>query len=350
MNTNELSQLMVCPKNNSELVYEKDNNILISKETNHKYELYKGIPILFFQESNLDKNIKAWWGDLYKQLYSEIDNTLNKENIFEHLKKFEKLICKMDHLLFKEMLNTNFKNKVCLEIGPGSGAHSTLLKSYGAKMISMDITLERCISTDKKLNLIDGDHLVFNSSAEKIPLKDNCIDFVYSNGVLHHAENTENCFTEIHRVLKKNGKSIISLYCRSSAEYYFNILPKALILGSYFRHKDEAHWVGEITEGKPKFSQTKNPVTRVYSKKEIIKLFKNFEIISIRKHCFSFKDFCIPRLTQIREWFLNKIGYRYYDSKIVYGRDIIPFTDTEKLLGKFFGFFWYIVSEKKNEN
>ena len=347
MSWNELSKLMVCPKSKCDFAFEKEKNILISNDKNYTYDIYKGIPIIFSSENNLDKNIKAWWGDLYKQLYLEFDNTLNRENITYHLKNFEKLVSKLDHLLFKEMLSKNFKNKVCLEIGPGSGAHSALLKYYGAKIISMDITFERCLSTDTKLNLIDGDHLVINSSAEKIPLKDSCVDFVYSNGVLHHADNTENCFTEINRVLKKNGKSIISLYCRSSAEYYFNILPKAIILGSYFRHKKEAHWVGEVTEGKPKFSKTKNPVTRVYNKKEIFKLLKDFQIISIRKHGFMFKDFCIPRLTQIREWFLNKIGYKYYDSKIVYGKDIVPSTDTEKILGKFFGFFWCIVAEKK---
>ena len=347
MKNNELTSLLLCPKTLENLIYDEDKNLLISEESKNKYEIYKQIPLLFSQNKEIDKNIKSWWGDLYKQLYLDLDNSLTKENLFKKLKKFENLMKKMDHLLHNEMLSLDFKNKICLEIGPGSGAHSALLKYYGAKIISADITIERCISTAKKLNFIDGNHLVINCSAEKIPLKDNSIDLVYSNGVLHHADNTENCFTEINRILKKNGKTIISLYCRSSAEYYLNILPKAFIFGSIFRNKKEANWIGEITEGKPKFSNMKNPVTRVYNKKEIYHLFKDFEIISIRKHCFSFKDFCIPRLTQFREWFLNKMGYEFYDGKIVYGRDVIPFTNLEKYLSKFFGFFWYIVAKKK---
>ena len=91
----------------------------------------------------------------------------------------------------------------------------------------------------------------------------------------------------------------------------------------------------------------KNPITRVYNKREILNLFRDFEMISIRKHCFSFKDFCIPRLTQFREKFLSLIGYNYYDANIVYGRKVIPFTDLEKYLSKYFGFFWYIVVNKK---
>ena len=347
MKNNDLTSLLLCPKTSENLIYDEHRNLLISKELKNKYEIYNQIPLLFSQNNQIDTNIKSWWGDLYKQLYLELDNSLTKENLLVHLEKFEILMKKMDHLLTQEMFNEDFKNKICLEIGPGSGAHSALLKSYGAKMISADITFERCLSTSKKLNLIDGNHLVVNCSGERIPLKDNCIDLVYSNGVLHHADNTENCFKEINRVLKKGGKTIISLYCRSSAEYYLNILPKAFLFGSIFRNKKEAHWIGEVTEGKPKFSNVKNPVTSVYNKKEIFYLFKNFEIVSLRKHCFSFKDFCIPRLTQFREWFLNKLGYKFYDGKIVYGRNVIPFTNLEKYLSKFFGFFWYIVAKKK---
>ena len=152
---------------------------------------------------------------------------------------------KMDHLLTNEMLSNKLENKICLEIGSGSGAHSALMQSSGAKMISVDITMERCLSTSKKLRMINDNNLTINCSAENLPFADNSFDFVYSNGVLHHADDTNKCISEVNRVLKKNGKAIISLYCRSSAEYYFNILPKAFIFRSYFKHKDEAHWVGE---------------------------------------------------------------------------------------------------------
>jgi ubiquinone/menaquinone biosynthesis C-methylase UbiE len=77
------------------------------------------------------------------------------------------------------------------------------MKSKGATVISIDITFDRCLSTYKKLDLLNGpDSLVVNCSAENIPIKEATVDFVYSNGVLHHADNTNRCINEVHRVLK----------------------------------------------------------------------------------------------------------------------------------------------------
>lgn len=257
---------------------------------------------------------------------------------------------RQDHLLFTEMLQNKIKDKICLEIGSGSGAHSALMKNKGAIMISMDITFERCLSTYKKLDLINGpDSLVINCSAENIPIKQASVDFIYSNGVLHHADNTNRCIDEIYRVLKPNGLAIISLYCRQSAEYYFNLIPKAIIFGSIFKHKKEANWIGEVTEGKTKYFNTKNPITRVYNKNEIFDLFLNFKVISLRKHFFSYKDFAIPKLTQLRDKILKFFKCEYHEGgKIAYGRQIIPLTNNEKKLSKYFGFFWYIVVQKKS--
>ena len=143
----------------------------------------------------------------------------------------------------------------------GHESHSAVIKRLGADLIACDITFDRCFSTEKKLNLIENnfDHLTINSPSENLPIKDEVFDYVYSNGVLHHADDTNKCIDEIYRVLKKNGKAVIMLYCRQSAEYYFNILPKALLTGSIFKYKDEANWVGVVTEGKRKFFETKNP-------------------------------------------------------------------------------------------
>jgi ubiquinone/menaquinone biosynthesis C-methylase UbiE len=344
-----LYDLLRCPSLLKPLIIEKDKNVLCVKDYSKTYEIIENIPVIFKSKSTSDVKIITWWKDLYQQLYFNFDQSLNKENILANLNLFEDLMKKQDHLLINEMLSNEIIGKTCLEIGSGSGAHSALMKSKGASVISVDITIERCVSTYKKLTLINGaDSLVVNCNAENIPIKDESLDFVYSNGVLHHADNTKRCINEVHRVLKPNGRAIISLYCRQSAEYYFNLIPKAIIFGSIFKHKKEANWLGEITEGKTKYTNIKNPITRVYNKSEIKDLFSNFKLISLRKNCFSYKDFAIPRLTQFREKILKFIGCEYHKGgNIVYGRPIIPFTSAEKILGKYFGFFWYIVVEKK---
>lgn len=349
LNLKNNTKLLRCPLSLQDLIYISGNELL-SKDKSKKYKIENNIPILFGKKSDADDKIMTWWKDLYKQLYENFDDSLNKKNIHEYLNDFQNLMEKQNHLLYRNLLSKyDLKDKRLLEIGSGSGAHSAVIKRFGANLIACDITFDRCFSTEKKLNLIDNDydHLTINSSAENLPIKDEVFDYVYSNGVLHHADDTTKCIDEIYRVLKKNGKAVIMLYCRQSAEYYFNILPKAIVTGSIFKYKDESNWVGVVTEGKSKFFETKNPITRVYNKSEILTLFKKFNLVSLEKAYFSYKDFAIPRLTQTREAILKFFGNKSHPGgKIVYGNPVVPLTSLEKKLSKFFGFFWYITVSK----
>jgi hypothetical protein len=109
----------------------------------------------------------------------------------------------------------------------------------------------------------------------------------------------------------------------------------------------EAQWVGRLTEGKPKFGDTKNPITRVYTKRAMERLFGDFKIVSLRKNSFQFDNFCVPRLTQIRRWVLSRLGFPPHPGGvIVYGAPFVPETAVERFIGRFLGFCWVIKAEK----
>lgn len=344
MKNNFFYSLLRTPVSLEKIFYDENNYCLMS--TNQKFELVENIPIIFSEKKQTQ--VISWWTDLYKQLYEKLDFFFTSQNINYYLDRFHDLMKINNHLIINEMLIENIKNKLILEIGSGSGAHSALLSREGAKVCAIDISLARSISTNKKLKLLNNNSfLSINCDAEELPLESDSFDFIYSNGVLHHSDNPQRAINEVYRVLKPKGKAIIMLYCKSSAEFFFNIIPRAIIFGSIFRKKKIEEWVGQVTEGKPKFGFTKNPITNVYTKTQLEKLFKNFEIISIRKSAFYFKDFCIPRLTQLRELILTILGYNYHDGgKIVYGRDFMPQTKLELLLSPHFGFCWNLVVKK----
>ena len=50
------------------------------------------------------------------------------------------------------------------------------------------------------------------------------------------------------------------------------------ITGEMFRFPDEAHWLGKMTEGNPVYRDQKNPITRVYSKRQLRAIFEQTEI------------------------------------------------------------------------
>lgn len=299
------------------------------------------------QDDAAKRNIQKWWGDLYEQLYGETDRDLTPGRLSELVDSFEDLMKIRRHLAVVEMPLAELVGKTVLEIGPGGGGHSCLFKKHGAKVIVADITPERALSATRKLSLMAGPPSAgFNADGENLPFSDNSFDIVYSNGVLHHSEDTDKCIDEVYRVLKPGGKAVIMLYSRHSAIFWLNIVPRALITGEMFRWP-QPQWIGRLTEGRPKFGLTKNPFTRVYSRAEMLKAFGRFDIRSLRKSSFQFDNFAIPKLSQIRNALFRAVGRKPHPGGVlVYGMPYQPETRLELALGPVAGFAWNIVADK----
>jgi ubiquinone/menaquinone biosynthesis C-methylase UbiE len=293
------------------------------------------------------QNIQKWWGDLYEQLYGDTDRQLTPDGLSEMVTSFEGLMTLRRHLAVEEMPLADLAGKQVLEIGPGGGGHSCLFKKYGAQVTVADITPERAVSTVRKLSLMPGPESAgFNADGEHLPFRNDAFDVVYSNGVLHHSENTDQCISEVLRVLKPGGIAVIMLYSRHSATYWLNIAPRALVTGELFRWP-EAQWIGRLTEGRPKFGTTKNPFTRVYSRKKMRQAFRHFKIRTLRKSSFQFDNFAFPRLSQIRRRLFALFGKEAHPGGIlVYGAPYMAETNLELAIGPVAGFAWNIVAEK----
>jgi SAM-dependent methyltransferase len=292
-------------------------------------------------------DIRAWWGDLYRQLYAATDSTFDAESLRRMVADFEDLMRKRRHLAAVEMSLDGLRGLDVLEIGPGGGGHACLFKSRGARVFAVDITPERAVSTARKLTAMPGPgSVVLTGDAESLPFRDGVFDIVYSNGVLHHAADTDACIEDVRRVLKPGGRAIIMLYSRHSAAFWLNIWPRALVNGELFR-RPEAEWIGRLTEGRPTDGTTKNPFTRVYSARQMRAAFREFEILSLRKSSFQFDNICVPRMTQFRAWLLRRIGRAPHPGGVlVYGAPYPPETGPELAIGRFAGFSWNIVARK----
>ncbi len=297
--------------------------------------------------NQLKDNIQAWWGDLYKQLYSENDARLTHEKYDRQLVDLEDFFRISEHLAVNEMPLTELAGKRILEIGSGAGAHSALFNKYGADVVSVDLTPERVVSTALKHSLVKGGRgRAYQADAENLPFCDEQFDIVYSNGVLHHSENTETCLSEVYRVLKPGGLVVLMLYSRHSANVWFNIFPRGVLTGSIFRYP-QAEWMGLVTEGKPKFGNVKNPITRVYSASQLRLLLGAFEIESMRKMGWEWDQVSIPRLTQFRRILMQALGFKLHPGGIpVAGVPRMPPCGFERWLSRHIGFCWDIRARK----
>lgn len=297
---------------------------------------------------SIKRDIRAWWGDLYKQAYAGHEEGLDPDTMSARLSELEDMFVQRTLLPTVEMPLSELSGKIVLEIGSGSGAHSALFRKHGASVVALDITAERVAASGRKLALVrEGWGHACQADGEHLPFKDASFDIVYSNGVLHHSTDTDLCIAEVHRVLKPGGRAVLMLYARHSAIYWLNIVPRALLSGEIFRWP-EPEWVGRLTEGKPKFGSVRNPVTRVYSQKELKHLLAAFRIVSLRRNSFQFDNFAVPRLTQLRNALMGLLGRKPHPGGIfVYGVPYYTETALELALGRYLGFGWNIIAEKE---
>lgn len=294
------------------------------------------------------QNIQNFWGLLYDSLYGDNDQDISREQLLDAIDAMEDMFRYREHMAVVEMPLGKIKGKKILEIGPGAGGHSALFARYGASMTSLDLTIERAQATAKKFKILKAnDCIAMQGDGENLPFDKETFDIVYSNGVLHHTNETEVAIKEVYRVLKPGGRAIIMLYCKSSWHYWINmwlfvgILKGALLNG--------INWLGPATEWGGKNKQILvNPITRCYTKRDINSIFSRFEKLSLRKGEFYF--YLIPKLGRLyRRWQIKHYGV-HPGGYLVYGEPWPIQSTLERYLGRKIGFAWFISAKKPEQN
>jgi ubiquinone/menaquinone biosynthesis C-methylase UbiE len=120
------------------------------------------------------------------------------------------------------------RNISILDFGCGKGVITVEIEKINrhAKIYGVDVSEDALQICRKKLpkhmfkKIVDGG---------KIPFPDETFDFIIASDVLEHVYDTENAFLEISRVLKKNGKLLVSVP--------YNGLLKRTIIAAFFFEK-----------------------------------------------------------------------------------------------------------------
>lgn len=145
------------------------------------------------------KQIEKEVSDLYSRLWPEIQSIRTPEIISQFLYNVD-------------LPRDWFKNKMCLDVGTGSGFAIWVLQQLGAVCHACDLdpdSLQRV-----RMNLGDNSAKVSlnNASVLDLPYPSETFDFVYCNGVLPHTTNPRQGFAECVRVTRPGGILFVSLY------------------------------------------------------------------------------------------------------------------------------------------
>ena len=131
---------------------------------------------------------------------------------------------------------SELREKDVLEIGCGTGVHAKLLAAAGTRVAAVDLTPTAVELTRRRLELAHLTADVREADAESLPFADASFDFVWSWGVIHHSESTDQVIAEIARVLRPGGRLALMVYHRNSITFWIDyVLHRGVLRGGLLR-------------------------------------------------------------------------------------------------------------------
>lgn len=112
---------------------------------------------------------------------------------------------------------SQLKNKLVLEIGCGAGRFTEVLLKYGAKVVSVDMSI--AVFANKKNCPISENHAIVQADMNNLPFQDEIFDYVICLGVLQHTPNSFESIQNSQRVLKKGGSYVLDHYTHTLSYY-----------------------------------------------------------------------------------------------------------------------------------
>ena len=112
-------------------------------------------------------------------------------------------------------------NTTAVDLGTGTGFVAAALARRAKRLIGIDVSNEMIKVARKKLedeDIRNVDMIV--GSAEQIPLKSDSVELVVGNMVLHHIPEPQAAFAEMHRILKKGGKLVLTDLDKHGYEWF----------------------------------------------------------------------------------------------------------------------------------
>ncbi|HSE89966.1 MAG TPA: class I SAM-dependent methyltransferase [Candidatus Binatia bacterium] len=212
------------------------------------------------------KDVQHYW-DEYPCGIQVSDKEFGSREFFDEIKKkFDRTYAAYAHseklLRFRER-----KGKSVLEIGCGIGIDAAEFARHGAQVTTLDLSPNN-IELAKKYfsyNNLSGNLLVGN--AEAMDFEDDTFDVVVAIGVFIYTPDTQKAINEVLRVVKPGGEVICMFWNRIS---WYPLLVR--LSGGHFDHEEKDA-----------------PLIKLYSAKEIRKMFEKFSTVEIETDRFPTK-------------------------------------------------------------
>ena len=237
--------------------------------------------------SNLLSNIKicilriyVFFIDMLPK-YSSSQKYWNKNIVDSPKNGFSSLEKSLNHLNWRNTQYINsislmnyqsFNKKVILDYGCGPGndlinmnflAKPKKIFAYDVSKKAINLARKRSDLHNYNINFILGDE-----TQTKLPLKDDSIDIINSQGVLHHIENLKYVFKEFKRILNNKGYIQVMVYNKNSIWFHLHVAYEMKLKKKLWKNQSLENIFKKTTDG------FRCPVANCYTSLEFIDLCK----------------------------------------------------------------------------
>jgi len=210
-----------------------------------------------------------------------------------------------------------------LEIGIGIGTDLVEYAKNGSIVYGIDFAKNAVKTTKANFKRLGLQSNLVVANAENLPYETGVFDLIFCFGVLHHISDTEKAIQEIYRVLKPDGKAIIMLYAIGWKHIFKRLFISGILRGDLFRLGYQRP-INKNTE-----PQGNSPLTKVYTKRAIKRLFKDFDVEITRHRLGEYFDYA-PYNTKKFPDIIVKIMYALKVERILGENWIIKATKNKK--------------------
>lgn len=158
--------------------------------------------------------------------------------------------------------------------GPGNDIVGFALYSRAKKIIGVDVSYKALKYASKRLQIHPDinpkriELIRISDAKPKIPLKSKSVDYIYSEGVIHHTSNPLEILRELHRVLRPGGHACIMVYNYQSIFVHLYLAYETIIVQKKFPGFNILQVFTKSTDG------INCPISRCYKEEEFVILGK----------------------------------------------------------------------------